>query len=115
MAKKKKIPTVILNQGNTIPEGAIIITATKKKETKPQRAPQEDQPKSIDDPQQVREKRKQEEKSAGERIQKRRMTEDYAYTDKFNTKGPHSRVAEATAKGVRIARRGGGRAYGNNS
>ena len=43
------------------------------------------------------------------------MTEDYAYTDKFNTKGPHSRVAEATAKGVRIARRGGGRAYGRNS
>jgi len=76
--------------------------------------PQEDQPKSID-PQQVREQRKQEQKLAGERIQKRRMTEDYAYTDKFNTKGPHSRVAEATAKGVRIARRGGGRAYGQNS
>jgi len=76
--------------------------------------PQEDQPKSID-PQQVREQRKQEQKLAGERIQKRRMTEDYAYTDKFNTKGPHSRVAEATAKGVRIARRGGGRAYGRNS
>jgi hypothetical protein len=75
---------------------------------------QEDQPKSID-PQQVREQSKQEQKLAGERIQKRRMTEDYAYTDKFNTKGPHSRVVEATAKGVRLAKKGGGRAYGKNS
>ncbi len=76
--------------------------------------PQEDRPKSID-PQQVREQRKQEQKLAREQYQKQMMTEDYAYTDKFNTKGPHSRVAEATAKGVRIARRGGGRAYGRNS
>ena len=70
--------------------------------------------KSID-PQQVREKRKQAKKVATEQHQKQMMTQDYAYTDKFNTKGPHSRVAEATAKGVRIARRGGGRAYGKNS
>ena len=70
--------------------------------------------KSID-PQHVREKRKQEKKVATEQQQKQMMTQDYAYTDKFNTKGPHSRVVEATAKGVRIARRGGGRAYGKNS
>ena len=31
MAHKSKIPAVILNQGNKIPEGAIIITASKKK------------------------------------------------------------------------------------
>ena len=88
-------------------------TPFNKKERKTTTA-QGDQPKSID-PQHKREQRKQKQKSARERIQKRRMTEDYAYTDKFNTKGPHSRVAEATAKGVRIARRGGGRAYGKNS
>ena len=86
----------------------------KKQKARKALTPQEDQPKSID-PQQVREQRKQEQKSAREQYQKQMMTEDYAYTDKFNTKGPHSRVAEATAKGVRIARRGGGRAYGNNS
>jgi len=34
MAHKKKIPTVILNQGNAIPEGTIIITAPKKKKPK---------------------------------------------------------------------------------
>ena len=61
--------------------------------------------KSID-PSEVRKQRKRK----TEQFQKRMMTEDYAYTDKFNTKGPHSRVAEATAKGVRITRRGGGMA-----
>ena len=40
MVKTSKIPTVILdpdslNQGNTIPEGAIIITAPKKKKSRP--------------------------------------------------------------------------------
>mgnify|MGYP003153904023 CR=1 FL=1 len=40
MVKTSKIPTVILdpdslNQGNTIPEGTIIITAPKKKKPKP--------------------------------------------------------------------------------
>ena len=65
--------------------------------------------KSID-PSEVRKQRKRKQKSATEQFQKRMMTEDYAYTDKFNTKGPHSRVAEATAKGVRITRRGGGMA-----
>ena len=45
MANKSKIPTVILdpdslNQGNTIPEGAIIITAPKKKKPKPRLGPQ---------------------------------------------------------------------------
>jgi len=33
MVKTSKIPTVILNQGNTIPEGAIIITTPKKKKS----------------------------------------------------------------------------------
>ncbi len=89
-------------------------TIRKKQKARKALTPQEDRPKSID-PQQVREQRKQEQKSAREQYQKQMMTEDYAYTDKFNTKGPHSRVAEATAKGVRIARRGGGRAYGKNS
>jgi len=40
MADKSKIPTVILepdllNEGNTIPKGSIIITAPKKKKAKP--------------------------------------------------------------------------------
>ena len=44
MADKSKIPTVILdpdslNQGNTIPEGTIIITAPKKKKPKPRLGP----------------------------------------------------------------------------
>jgi len=45
MVKTSKIPTVILdpdslNQGNTIPEGTIIITAPKKKKPKPKPGPQ---------------------------------------------------------------------------
>ena len=39
MADKSKIPTVILEQGNTIPEGAIIITAPEKKKPKGVRKP----------------------------------------------------------------------------
>ena len=51
MVKTSKIPTVILdpdslNQGNTIPEGTIIITAPKKKKPKPKPEPGPQAPKA---------------------------------------------------------------------